>query len=111
MLRERLPGLVVQRFEFGLHGRLLGMHARLVRCRPIRPSKRRSWCQRWCPSTRKVTCTEYKTEQRTRTYTYYRNVPETVNVPYQYTVMVPETRTETVPVTAYRPNNIRTTIR
>ena len=49
-----------------------------------------------------VNCMEYRTEQRQRTCTVYKVVPETKMVQYQYTVMVPETHTETVNCVQYK---------
>ena len=46
-----------------------------------------------------VNVTEYRSEERQRNFTVYRQVPETKDVEYQFTVMVPETHTRTVTFT------------
>ena len=57
----------------------------------------------WTTEKRTITVTEYRTEQRPRTYTVCRAVPETKQVEQTYTVMVPETRTKTVAYTVCKP--------
>ena len=52
---------------------------------------------------RTVTCTEYKQETRTRTYTVCKRVPRTETRTQEYTVMVPEARTKTVNYTVCKP--------
>lgn len=49
-----------------------------------------------------VNCMAYRTEQRQRTCTVYKVVPETKMIQYQYTVMVPQTHTETVNCVQYK---------
>src|SRR5205085_1873874 len=49
----------------------------------------------WVTETRRVKVTEYRTEQRQRTVTVCRQVPQTRDVTETYTVMVPEKRTHT----------------
>ncbi len=49
-----------------------------------------------------VNCTEYRTERRQHTCTVYKVVPETRTVQYQYTVLVPETRTGTINCVQYK---------
>jgi len=60
-------------------------------------------CPTWTTETRKCMVTEYKQEQREKTYTVYTRVPETKQVEQTYTVMVPETRTKTVTYTVRKP--------
>jgi hypothetical protein len=48
---------------------------------------------------RDVECTEWTTEERTRTYTVKKRVPRTEQRTRTYTVMVPEQRTKTVEYT------------
>ncbi len=57
----------------------------------------------WVMQTRRVMTTQYVYEQREVTETVYRCIPETTQVERRTTVMVPQTRTKTVPVTVYRP--------
>ena len=57
----------------------------------------------WTTETRKVMVTEYKREQREKTYTVNKRVCETKQVEQTYTVMVPETRTKTVAYKVRKP--------
>ncbi len=57
----------------------------------------------WVNETRTVMCTEYQQQQRARTFTVYRQVPETKQVEQTYTVMVPEVHTKTVEYTVNVP--------
>ncbi len=55
------------------------------------------------PEIRTVNVTQYRSEERQSKYTVYRPVPETKEVEYQFTVMVPETRTRTETCTVNKP--------
>ena len=60
---------------------------------PVQYVERTLCAPQWVTETRKVPVVEYRTEQRERTYTVYKRVPETKQVTREYTRMVPETRT------------------
>ena len=67
-------------------------------CAPCAPTmvERTIYVPQYTTQTRKVMVTEYKQEQRTRTYTHWTCVPETKQMTQEYTVMVPHQRTREV---------------